>query len=167
MLPILLDLHYKFSTNHFEEFYGDSVSYSSIEQESYIDLKEMSFEQISRGIKFRKFGRLGNILTIKMDISPSDYELFLSIFREDEFEDQLTGEIKNKKFNFLHDFKVSNIRDLTMEEKIKFKKTFDPADEDSDEDLDEDSSDELEDIIDGELDIIIEKENEDEDDDEY
>ena len=165
MLPILLDLHYKFSTNHFEEFYGDSVTYSSIEQESYIDLKEMSFEQISRGIKFRKFGRLGNILTIKMDISSSDYELFLSIFREDEFEDPITGEIKKRKFNFLHDFKISNIRDLTMEEKIKFKKTFDPMDEDSDE---AEEVDELEDIIDdGELDIIIEKENEDEDDDEY
>lgn len=163
MLPILLDLHYKFSTNHFEEFYGDSVTYSSIEQESYIDLKEMAFEQISRGIKFRKFGRVGNILTIKMDISSSDYELFLSIFREDDFEDPITGEIKKRKFNFLHDFKISNIRDLTMEEKIKFKKTFDSADEDSDED----SSDELEDIIDdGELDTIIEKENED-DDDEY
>ena len=148
-LPILLDLHYKYSINKFEEFYGDSVSYASIEQESYIDLKEMSFEQINRGIKFRKFGRQGNVLTVKMDIIPSEYELFLKIFREEDIDEEATensgGVIKYKRFNFLHDFEVSNIRDLTREEKIKFKKAVEPLDEDeesSDEDNDTDDTDE-------------------------
>ena len=116
--------------NKFEEFYGDSVNYSSIEQESYIDLKEMSFEQIGRGIKFRKFGRQGNVLTIKMDITASDYELFLKIFREECNNESLyDGEVKRKRFNFLHDFEISNIRDLTREEKIRFKKSVEPIDD--------------------------------------
>lgn len=159
MLSILLDLHYKFSTNYFEEFYGDSVSYVSIEQESYIDLKEMVFEQIGRGIKFRKFGREGNVLTIKMDISSSEYELFLKIFKEEEVEDKLTGEIKKRKFNFLHDFEISNIRHLTREEKIRFKKYVDPLDEDCEsddiepEEVDiDDYMDEIESIEDAEYD---------------
>lgn len=143
MLAILLDLHYKFSMNHFEEFYGDSVTYSSIEQESYIDLKEMVFEQINRGIKFRKFGRQGNVLTVKMDISTSDYESFLKIFRE-ESEELSNGEFKNRKFNFLHDFEISNVRELTREEKIKFKKLVD-MDDDSDDELDEEV-DEIEEV---------------------
>jgi hypothetical protein len=151
-LPILLDLHYKFSSNHFEEFYGESVSYASIEQESYIDLKEMAFEKIGRGIKFRKFGRQGNVLTVKMDITPSEYELFLKIFREEEIDDEATenadGEIKYKKFNFLHDFEISNIRDLTREEKIKFKKAVEPIEDDNDDsddsDDDNDDSDDIE-----------------------
>lgn len=142
-LPILLDLHYQYSSNHFEEFYGDSVSYASIEQESYIDLKEMSFEKISRGIKFRKFGRFGGILTVKMDITATDYEIFLNIFRGDEIDEEATeesdGEIKYKRFNFLHDFEISNIRDLTREEKIKFKKIVEPI-----EGEDEESEDEIE-----------------------
>ena len=49
-LPILLDLHYRYPINKFEEFYGDTISYSEIEQFSYIDLKEMVFEKINRGI---------------------------------------------------------------------------------------------------------------------
>ena len=127
---MLLDLHYKYPTNRFEEFYGDTVSYSEIEQYSYIDLKEMVFEKIDRGIKFRKFGRDKKILTVKMDITPKEYEEFLTIFREDEVDEEATNDldrnpdrnVKYKRFNFLHDFTISNIRDLTNEERIKFKK---------------------------------------------
>lgn len=148
MLHILLDLHYKFSMNKFEEFYGDSVTYSSIEQESYIDLKEMSFEKINKTIKFRKFGRSGNILTIKMDISSSDYELFLGIVNNEEYLDT-DGELKIKKFNFLHDFCVSNMRQLTREEKIKFKKSVDPVEDgEEEEEIIESSIDELIDLED-------------------
>jgi hypothetical protein len=129
-LPILIDLHYKYSINEFEEFYGDTVSYSEIEQTSYIDLKEMVFEKINRGIKFRKFGRNKRVLTVKMDIKPDEYEKFLSIFREEEIDEEATndletnpdGIVKYNRFNFLHDFTISNIRDLTNEERIKFKK---------------------------------------------
>lgn len=129
-LPILLDLHYKYTSNAFEEFYGDSVSYSEVEQVSYIDLKEMVFEKISKNIKFRKYGRIGRMLTIKMDILPKEYEIFLKIFREEEVDEDATnnkstnpdGKIKYKKFNFLHDFTISNLRELTNEERIIFKK---------------------------------------------
>jgi hypothetical protein len=129
-LPILLDLHYRYPMNRFEEFYGYTVTYSEIEQYSYIDLKEMVFEKINRSIKFRKFGRVKKILTVKMDITPKEYEEFLIIFREEEVDEEATndldrnpdGTIKYKRFNFLHDFTISNIRDLTNEERIKFKK---------------------------------------------
>jgi len=141
-LAILIDLHYKFSMNHFEEFYGDSVTYSSIEQESYIDLKEMSFEKINRSIKFRKFGRHNNVLTIKMDIKIKDYELFLNILKNEEN--------KDLRFNFLHDFIVSNPRILTSEERIKFKKVL--SDEDYEEEYEENfNEDDI--VIDTELDL--------------
>ena len=159
LLPILLDLHYKYSMNKFEEFYGESVNYSSIEQESYIDLKEMSFEQISRGIKFRKFGRQGNVLTVKMDINSSDYELFLKIFRG-ELDDEVSGDdVNRKRFNFLHDFEISNIRDLTREEKIRFKKSVDPIDDSDDES--EDESEDIE-VDDSDLEIMEDIEDIDE-----
>lgn len=127
---VLIDLHYKHSMNRFEEFYGESVSYSEIEQVSYIDLKDMVFEKIGKNVKFRKFGRQGNVLTIKMDVTPSDFESFTSILSEQEIDKEATkksgnGETKFKKFNFIHDFTVTNIRDLTEEEKIKFKKFLD------------------------------------------
>ncbi len=152
VLPILLDLHYMYPMNRFEEFYGDSVSYSEIEQSSYIDLKEMVFEQINRGIKFRKFGRDKKILTVKMDVTPKEYETFLSIVREDTIDEEATndldmnpeGEIKYNRFNFLHDFTVSNIRDLTNAERIKFKKAIVESEEEipeMEEDIEEDDLD--------------------------
>lgn len=138
VFPILLDLHYRYSMNKFEEFYGESVYYSEIEQVSYIDLKEMVFEKISKDIKFRKFGRQGNVLTIKMDINLCDYELFLKIFKEEDIDEEATersnGKTKYQRFDFIHDFTVSNIRDLTREEKIKFKKIIE-SDDFEDEEL--------------------------------
>lgn len=151
-IPILLDLHYKYSMNHFEEFFGDAVSYSEIEQSSYIDLKEMAFEKISRSIKFRKFGRYRNILTVKMDLTQSEYESFLRVFREEDVDEEASkrlGKTKYINFNFVHDFIISNIRDLNEEEKIKFKKTNEPEDDsddsdDSDEEIENDTIDEIE-----------------------
>lgn len=152
-LPILIDLHYKNSANKFEEFYGDSISYSEIEQMCYIDLKEMVFEKINKNIKFRKFGRYKKILTVKMDILPSEYNKFLIIYGENEIDKRATddlklnptGAIKYKRFNFLNDFTISNIRELTNIEMLKFKKSIIEDDEDLDEDesLDEDLDEEL------------------------
>ncbi len=48
---ILIDIEYKGNVNQFEEFYGDSVTYQEIEQESYIEFKTMMFEQINSEIK--------------------------------------------------------------------------------------------------------------------
>ncbi len=152
-VPMLIDLHYKYSINKFEEFYGDSVSYSEIEQTSYIDLKEMVFEKINRGIKFRKYGRNNRVLTVKMDIKPEEYDKFLSIFREEDIDKEATnnvelnpdGIVKYNRFNFLHDFTVSNIRELTNEERIKFKKAIVEDEESPSEDnSDEDNNDEEE-----------------------
>lgn len=140
---VLIDLHYKYSMNHFEEFYGESISYSSIEQESYIDLKEMAFEKISKDINFRKFGRENNVLTVKMDISESDYNSFVSILNNEKIDVEKTNEsedVKYVSFNFLHDFTITNLRDLTNEERIRFKKAIvEPEEEESlieDDDLD-------------------------------
>lgn len=148
-LPILLDLHYKHSSNEFEEFYGDSVSYSEVEQVSYIDLKEMVFEKINKSIKFRKYGRNKRVLTVKMDIKEAEYDKFLRIFREEEIDEDATndpdsnpdGIIKYDRFNFLHDFTISNIRELTNEERVKFKKAIveEEEDENEEDDLDMDS----------------------------
>lgn len=134
---ILIDLHYRYSANKFEEFYGDCVSYSEIEQVSYIDFKDMVFEMIGRGVKFRKFGRERRVLTIKSDMTPSEYELFIKIVNKEEVDVESTndkdanpeGETKYLHFNFLHEFKVSNIRDLTRAERIKFKKTTEEDEE--------------------------------------
>lgn len=149
VFPILLDLHYKYPMNRFEEFYGDTVSYSEIEQVSYIDLKDMVFEKINRNIKFRKFGRDKRILTIKLDITPSEYEELLIIQKEETIDEEATndletnpeGNIKYKRFNFIHDFTITNIRDLTKEESIKFKKVIIEDDEDEDDEDDDDYDD--------------------------
>jgi len=135
-LPILLDLHYSESMNKFEEFYGDGVSYSSVEQESYIDFKEMMFQMVGN-VKFRKFGRDKNILTIKADITPDEYELFLRILKEEEVDVEATNDIDNNpeketkylRFNFLHDFTITDIRDLTNAERIRFKKNVEEIEE--------------------------------------
>jgi len=129
--PILIDIHYKYPMNTFEEFYGDWISYSEIEQASYIDLKDMVFEMIGRGVRFRKFGReKKGVLTVKADMKPNEYELFLRIFKEEEVDEEATndevrnpeGETKYKKFRFFHDFVISNIRELNTAERLKFKK---------------------------------------------
>lgn len=139
--PTLLDLHYKYSLNEFEEFYRDSVTYSEIEQTSYIDFKDMMFEMIGRGIKFRKFGRYNGVLTVRADMTPNEYELFLEIFKGKAVDEEATndvdrnpdGETKYLKFNFVHDFTISNIRDLTKDEQIKFKKVVENNYEDEEE----------------------------------
>lgn len=138
IITILIDLHYQYSINKFEEFYGDWISYSEIEQVSYIDFKDMVFDMIGRSIKFRKFGRINRVLTIKAEMTSDEHELFLKIFNNEAIDKKATndavknpgGENKFLKFNFLHDFKISNIRDLTREERIRFKKT---TEEDEDE----------------------------------
>ena len=95
----LIDIKYKHSMNHFEECYGENVSYSHIEQESYIDLKKMVFEFINENIKFRKFERNKMSLTLKVEMFETELEKFRYLIKEDGFK-------------FLHDFEVSNIRNF-------------------------------------------------------
>lgn len=93
---ILIDIEYKGNINEFEEFYGDSVTYQEMEQESYIEFKSMMLEQINSDIKFRKYGRLTKCLTIKAEMLESEIKLFDEI-------------LNNDIFKFTTDWKISNI----------------------------------------------------------
>lgn len=95
----LIDIKYKYSMNYFEEYYGESVTYSFIEQESYIDLKKMISEMISEKIKFRKHERNKMILTLKVEMLDEELEKLKSL-------------IKEKKLKFLHDYEISDIRKI-------------------------------------------------------
>lgn len=140
-IPILIDIRYSHSMNRFEEFYGDCVTYADIEQESYIDLKSMVFEKICPDIKFRKFNRENNTLTIKADMLDSEFNLFKDILASKVIDQKATKDKKNnpsgepiyETFNFFHDFKISNVKIMTKEDLLKCKKV-----------LQEDEMDELE-----------------------
>jgi hypothetical protein len=97
---VLIDLQYYASINEFEEWYGDNVSYQELEQSSYIEFKELMFEGISRGIKFRKYGRIGNVLTIKADMLKSEIEKFKKILEKNDIK-------------LIHDWIVSNVTIIT------------------------------------------------------
>lgn len=97
---VLIDLQYHLSQNAFEEFYGDHITYQEIEQESYIEFKELMFERIHKDIKFRKYGRIGPILTIKADMLKTEIE---------RFKKMLEGE----SLKMTHNWMVSNITVIT------------------------------------------------------
>ncbi len=89
--------------NKFEEVYGENIPYSQIEQESYIELKEMVMNKIKRKIKFRKRGREGMVLSLKAEMLQSEFEKFIELNN-------------NNEFNFIYDFSVSKIEILENEE---------------------------------------------------
>jgi len=97
---VLIDLQYKASMNEFEEWYGDHISYQELEQSSYIEFKELIFEDISRGIKFRKYGRIGNVLTVKADMLKHEIEKFKKILEKNEIK-------------LVHEWIVSNVTIIT------------------------------------------------------
>lgn len=148
-----MDIGYKFSMNKFEENYGEQISYSEIEQESYIDLKSMVFEKISRSIKFRKFNREKNKLTLKADMLSEELQLFKDILNNKIVDEKATGDKKNNpsgkeiyvKFHFIHDFAITNVRIMTKEDLIKAKKSIPEVEEYSENptfvELDEDMED--------------------------
>ena len=100
---VLIDLQYYSSMNKFEENYGDNISYQDLEQRSYIEFKEIMFSSINRDIKFRKFGRIGPILTIKADMLSSEIERFKRM-------------LENNKIKFIYDWTVSNVTIIKDEE---------------------------------------------------
>ena len=103
LLNVLIDIRYKYSMNKFEEIYGESVSYTRFEQDSYVDLKEFVIKKIGRKIKFRKYSREGMVLTVKAEMKESEYEQII-VFN------------KNDLFNFICNFIVSDIKLLKEEE---------------------------------------------------
>ncbi len=131
-LPILIDIKFDGSMNKFEETYGDQISYAEIEQESYIDLKVMMFEKVSTNIKFRKFNRENNTLTLKADMLEKEYQFLQDILSKKITNEKATNDKKNnpngdiilEKFNFLHPFIISKIKIMTNEDLLKLKKNI-------------------------------------------
>lgn len=85
--------------NKFEETYGENVQYSKLEQESYIELKEMMVAQLKRKVKFRKYERNGMVLTIRAELTEKEHK-------------KLVGLHKKKFFIFFSNFTVSKVRVL-------------------------------------------------------
>lgn len=140
-LPILIDIKFNGSMNKFEEVYGECISYAEIEQESYIDLKGMVFEKISEGIKFRKFNREKNVLTLKADMFEKEYQKLQDLLENKIIDEKATLDKKNNpsgepifdKFNFLHDFIISKVKIMTNEDLLKLKKNIIMEEIESDE----------------------------------
>lgn len=131
-LPILIDIRFYGSMNKFEETYGEHIHYSEIEQESYIDLKQMIFEKINQNIKIRKFNREKQVLTLKADMLDKEYQLLQDILEGKVINEKATkdkklnpdgNEIKDK-FNFLHNFIISKVKIMTNEDLLKLKKNI-------------------------------------------
>jgi hypothetical protein len=101
---ILIDLSYKGSSNEFEEFYGYTVTYQELEQQSYIEFKSIMFEKINKKIKFRKYGRLGPVLTIKANMYESEIENFENL-------------INNNKIETIYGWIVKDVTLITDEDK--------------------------------------------------
>jgi hypothetical protein len=130
---VLIDLKYHDSMNAFEYFFGDHVSYQEFEQKSYIEFKETMFEKINKNIKFRKFGRIGNILTVKADMLEKEIERFQKLRNENEIklmyqwiisdvvlitDNKLPDNYKNFKKSKLKELDLDNLKiknDLNME----------------------------------------------------
>jgi len=136
-LPVLLDIKFDGSMNKFEETYGDHISYAEIEQESYIDLKNMIFEKINPNIKFRKFNREKNVLTLKVDMLEKEYLYLQDILAKKVVNEKATndkklnpeGRVIMERFNFLHPFIISNHKIMTKEDLLKVKKSISAEDE--------------------------------------
>ena len=99
----LFDICYNGSMNNFYEFYGDNVPYSIIEQDSYIDLKQMVHSMINSRVKFRKFERNGMVLTLKVDMLDKEKEKLDYLLNENEIK-------------FFHKYKIKNIKLLKQGE---------------------------------------------------
>ncbi len=126
---VLIDIQYDGSLNSFECEYGESVSYQEIEQKSYVEFKDILFESINKDIKFRKYGRIGQVLTIKADMLNNEIEKLKNML--------ITSEIK-----MLHNWIISNVTIITdskkFEDTIKKTKLLSEDDEpDTDSDYEE------------------------------
>lgn len=103
-VKLLIDLVYDGTMNQFEEFYGDSVSYHDLEQESYIELKNVLTSEIGR-IKFRKAREIitKNGLTCKLEMTNPQYDKFMDIY-------ECCTKDRKSKFSFVYGFKITNVR---------------------------------------------------------
>jgi len=121
---ILIDIQFHESLNYFEYQYGEFVSYKQMEQRSYIDFKELMFDDICREIKFRKFGRVGKILTIKAEMLKGEVDRFRILLESDGLNIGTGWIISN----------VTLIKDNKLSDKNgKYKKVKNEDDEDDEE----------------------------------
>lgn len=121
---ILIDIQFHESLNYFEYQYGEFVSYKQMEQRLYIDFKELMFEGICRDIKFRKFGRVGKILTIKAEMLKGEVDRFRILLESDGLNIGTGWIISN----------VTLIKDDKLSDKnSKYKKVKNEDDEDDEE----------------------------------
>lgn len=102
---VLIDLSYSGSINEFEEFYGFTVSYQELEQQSYIEFKEIMFESINKKIKFRKYGRIGPILTVRAEMYENEINKFEEL-------------INNNKIKTIYDWIVKDVTIIKEEEEL-------------------------------------------------
>lgn len=113
LVEALVDLEFDGSQNKFEEFYGDAISYQQVEQESYIEFKMMVNEFVGK-VKFRKAREIStpNSLTCRLTMSEEQYSLFDAIYQGETIDEEKSTEeqVVYKRFFFLHDFKICNIR---------------------------------------------------------
>lgn len=123
---VLIDIQYEGSLNTFECEYGDNVSYQEIEQRSYIEFKELMFDNICKDIKFRKYGRIGQVLTIKADMLSVEIDKLLKMISENEIK-------------FMHNWIISNLTTIKdgkkFEENNKKMKSLSKEEESDEEDL--------------------------------
>lgn len=132
---VLIDIQYHESLNHFEYQYGEFITYKQMEQRSYIDFKELMFNGICREIKFRKFGRVGKILTIKAEMLRVEIDKFKVLLESDDISIGTGWIISN----------VTLIKDSKISEKNnKFKKS--KFDDDEEEEDDEDEVEDIDDV---------------------
>lgn len=103
---VLIDIKYYGNMNNFEEFYGNNVTYQELEQESYIEFKDLMFNSINKDIKFRKHERIGRVLTIKANMFDSEIELFKEMIEEDVIK-------------LVHEWIVSNVTIIVEDEEDK------------------------------------------------
>lgn len=130
---VLIDIQFYDSLNEFEYQYGESITYKQMEQKSYIDFKEIMFEKVCKEIKFRKFGRIGKILTIKAEMQKKEIDKFRSLLENDSINISFGWIISN----------VTLIKDNKLtEHNTKFKKI--KIEDSDDEELDESEEDEVE-----------------------
>jgi len=120
---VLIDMQYRDSLNAFECWYGEHISYQEIEQKSYIELKELMFDRINRDIKFRKHGRIGQVLTLKVDMLKVEIDKFIRLLENDEIK-------------LVHNWIISNVT-IIKDNKFKANKTIG-------EELIEENEDEME-----------------------
>ncbi len=122
---LLIDIQFYESLNEFEYQFGETITYKQMEQRSYIDFKEIMFDSICRDIKFRKFGRLGKILTIKAEMLKNEIEKFRQLLESDRIQMSYGWIISN----------VTLIKDEKINEKnSKFKKLSTKEFEDDEDD---------------------------------